>query len=641
MNHPNVEYRHILYHPLHLQMCKFKTQRLCTMAVSLDGRALEFVGKPFINAELCKAAVSNNTLAFEFVPEKFQTYQMCLDVVKRNGSMLQYVSPKYHCTEMYIAAVTDYREHHWERNTNPGALEFINEKTDSLVYILAIEGDPQSFYHIKPEWLDEDICDTAVQKNGMNLTNVPDHLRTQNVVKHAVEHTPEIIGFLFHCKQNEPLLLKLGEDCCRQICEIAVSAKGKLLASVPRQYHTPDLCIKAVKQSPEAIKYIKIRKNYPELIKANPDTLKYINKQRQKELPSEVLENIVWERPDTLKYIKQRVQTQKICENAIKSPNYNGNPGTFQLLPDKRKHHELCLIAATKNYINLQHIPESCLTYQIVQSALFCDPRALQFTPDQYKTQELCEIAFNKYHLQDKPLEPYNSNFQQECVLKHIPDKLKTVDMCEKALRVDRRCLQFVPKEMITYDMVVYYFSAGEDDYAYFRDWDEHIPRRHYTEELYMTALKHDNHLGLFELVPDQNKTLQLCVAAINNREWELKYVPDDLITYDMCIHAVENWGKCLKHVPDRFKTKQICTAALRSHRDAFKYLPDGWNMHSLFCKWSQKNHTKFPQHLQDTIFAMLLVHQRLKRLETKKVTLGTLPKDILYMIFRRITLLS
>ena len=47
------------------------------------------------------------------------------------------------------------------------------------------------------------------------------------------------------------------------------------------------------------------------------------------------------------------------------------------------------------------------------------------------------------------------------------------------------------------------------------------------------------------------------------NGEW-LRFVPDELKTLDLCLGALHENALALEHVPVRFRTRKICADALR-----------------------------------------------------------------------------
>ena len=65
----------------------------------------------------------------------------------------------------------------------------------------------------------------------------------------------------------------------------------------------------------------------------------------------------------------------------------------------------------------------------------------------------------------------------------------------------------------------------------------------------YGYALKH---------VPEDKKTLEICLAAVKRYGFALQYVPEDKRTPEICLEAVENNVFALKYVPEDKITDKI-----------------------------------------------------------------------------------
>jgi len=96
---------------LEQQLAKAKTDaekaKLCLEAVkkSGNGNALYFVPEKFRTAKLCNVAVRKNVHALGYVPEKLKTAKLCNAAVRKNVYALQYVPEKLKTLKMYIEAV--------------------------------------------------------------------------------------------------------------------------------------------------------------------------------------------------------------------------------------------------------------------------------------------------------------------------------------------------------------------------------------------------------------------------------------------------------------------------------------------------------------------------------------------------------
>jgi hypothetical protein len=68
---------------------------------------------------------------------------------------------------------------------------------------------------------------------------------------------------------------------------------------------------------------------------------------------------------------------------------------------------------------------------------------ALKYVPESMKTREICEIATNL------------NGFLDSHVFQYIPDTMKTPEMCLKAVCNDGYALEFIPKTLITDDIII------------------------------------------------------------------------------------------------------------------------------------------------------------------------------------------
>ena len=72
------------------------------------------------------------------------------------------------------------------------------------------------------------------------------------------------------------------------------------------------------------------------------------------------------------------------------------------------------------------------------------------------------------------------------------------------------------------------------------------------------------------EFVPENLKTVELCLEAVKQDGWALRYVPwgqlnlNDPAMAEMCLAAVKEDGSLLKYVPENFKTVELWLEAVK-----------------------------------------------------------------------------
>ena len=118
---------------------------LCELAVTQDGRALEYVPKEIRSERICLAAVTQDGRALEYVPKELRTEKMCIAAVTQNGSALGYVPKEIRSERICLAAVTQ---------------------------------DGRALGYVPKELRTEKMCIAAVTQNGSALGYVPKELQT-------------------------------------------------------------------------------------------------------------------------------------------------------------------------------------------------------------------------------------------------------------------------------------------------------------------------------------------------------------------------------------------------------------------------------------------------------------------------------
>ncbi len=95
--------------------------------------------------------------------------------------------------------------------------------------------------------------------------------------------------------------------------------------------------------------------------------------------------------------------------------------------------------------------------------------------------------------------------------------------------------LQFVPEELRTKEMCL---VAVEKDGMNLGD----VPEELITPELCEIAVTQTGYA--LELVPEELRTIELCEVAVSNSGWALEFVPEEFKTLELCKYAIED---CLK----------------------------------------------------------------------------------------------
>jgi len=135
-----------------------------------------------------------------------------------------------------------------------------------------------------------------------------------------------------------------------------------------------------------------------------------------------------------------------------------------------------------------------------------------------------------------------NSVTNNGFALKHVPEAMKTPELCKIAVTKDGFALQYVPEAMKT-------------------------------PELCEIAVTEDG--SALEYVPEATKTPELCKIAVTNNGFALKHVPEAMKTPELCKIAVTKNGYVLEYVPEAAKTRELCKIAVTEDGKALKYVPE------------------------------------------------------------------
>jgi hypothetical protein len=136
----------------------------------------------------------------------------------------------------------------------------------------------------------------------------------------------------------------------------------------------------------------------------------------------------------------------------------------------------------------------------------------------------------------------------QACLLKYLPESLRTVELCLFAVWQDGEAFEHVPEHLRT---AGFFMAAMQLD-----GWLEHL-----SESLKM---KSENL---------KEKIAEMCMAAIRQNGSMLRYIPDVLKTKELCTTALQQCGLALVDVPEHLKTTEMCMTALKWDAGLLKML--------------------------------------------------------------------
>ena len=137
-----------------------------------------------------------------------------------------------------------------------------------------------------------------------------------------------------------------------------------------------------------------------------------------------------------LKYVPIELRTPELCKVALENDEL-----AFRWIPNHLKTIPMCLDVVTENVFKLKYDTPELKTRVIGNIAVKQNGMALGYVPVPLRTEDLC-------------LEALKTTDLFPGVLEHVPEHLKTEKMCWVAINQNISELQYVPKELITEDMI-------------------------------------------------------------------------------------------------------------------------------------------------------------------------------------------
>jgi hypothetical protein len=276
-----------------------------------------------------------------------------------------------------------------------------------------------------------------------------------------------------------------------------------------------------------------------------------------KNAPSEYLEQLINISPFFLNFMDDSKKTISICLLAVRKDS-----NMLQFVPDGLKTPEMCLQAVASNPLVLQFVPDELKTPEMCLQAVASNPLVLQFVPDGLKTPEMClqAVASNPLVLQFVPQDLQSKNMCTSAVIINY-ESLQYInsshpdykDICLEAVKNSRFALKLVDKEHSEYFAI--YTSAVKHFGLVLQDIDPRLR----TIELCEEAVK-QNGLAL-EFVPEEFKS-NLYLIAVNQNILALNYLPENLKSYELYLKYIDVNG-LLNNIPENYRDIEMCIKAL------------------------------------------------------------------------------
>ena len=159
-------------------------------------------------------------------------------------------------------------------------------------------------------------------------------------------------------------------------------------------------------------------------------------------------------------------------------------------------------------------------------------------------------------------------------LLKKIPKKEQTIDICKMAIRQNPLALQFVSRKCLDSKMCL---AAVKKDGQAFR----YVPSQFITRKMCELAVEADPEL--LNNVPENFRTLRICINAIKKDVSTLSYVSrekryelfDNNTEIDLIKKVVEHNSKWLMYMPNRPDVRAFCISCMEEDFSVAQYMPE------------------------------------------------------------------
>ena len=319
-----------------------RSRALCRAAVEDDGMALEFVPEPLRTTDLCALAVGQNGLALQFVPKELRSPAICDAALQNDACALHWVPAQLKTYDICLQALERAADLDEEDDGTHGAadlnsvrhlLEAVPEKHRDRVMcetalripfcFCSVMLVPEALRHVPPEFIDEEMSCKAVSAMPEMLACVPDQLCTAELCLEAVTR-----GRVYRS-----------------------NGASLVLRYVPHRLRTKGLCMAAVLNQPESLQFV------PESLR---DTVMY--------------EQAVSRTGHVLAMVPEEERSEHLCILAILSRT----GGVLEHVPDCLKTVELCRLSCQHCGFEISSVPKDMLTPELCELAVHADWQALE-----------------------------------------------------------------------------------------------------------------------------------------------------------------------------------------------------------------------------------------------------------------------
>ena len=394
------------------------------------------------------------------------------------------------------------------------------------------------------------------------------------------------------------------------------------LREIPSFRKTAIVCKAAVSDNPINIKYVPASKLTKEIIidavSKDYTTMQYIS---QKEFNEDIYLRIVEKNPYAYFQIPSDERSKEIQEKTLISATKEYDPSiVYNLISEINNRNVLCDFISRSGlsydfeYL-AKNINDKVYDKKIVQTLLSMEPGCIIHIPERFLTMRMC-LDYMRDHM--------NENYNFERLIQRVPYNVRQsenfiyhISQFTSTLKI-RMPENYILKTDTTNDLheaMKQFNSLGlTDNYkllsGYLEDLKDSLaplivvngkilgqyndisndllilqydcsPKEDLQRVQLSDLLKvREEDLRLIReeglgAIPLERRDKKLCLEAIKNNAYDIKYIPEDILTKKMIYKALKQDGDLLKYIPsDRIKP-QMCEVAVNNKFIALKHVPE------------------------------------------------------------------
>ncbi|PBF93492.1 DUF4116 domain-containing protein [Clostridioides difficile] len=304
---------------------------------------------------------------------------------------------------------------------------------------------------------------------------------------------------------------------------------------------TEEMCIEAIKQSGDSIKYIKDKEKYIKMF-----NIKFI--QEPKIMKEVIAIQIEGEWRYTIGRFWNLTKTELIkeYENILKKLSHDG----LKLKEQSFQTNEMCMYAVTKNGLALKDVevqtPEICIKAVSNNGAVLKD---IKWDECNFTNEQRYILYLNAVKNLGKALK-YISINDMKCYL----SEKEINSIYKEAVEENGLSLRFIENQ--TEELCIDAIRENPDAFKYVKNR---------TPKICMEVVK----ISGEKLKHIKNQTEEICKEAVKQNGFALKFVKEQ--TPELCLIAVKQNGLALEFVKEQ--TEEICIEAIRQNRESLKYV--------------------------------------------------------------------